>query len=153
MKKITTTLCLVLANSQVLLGMKKRGFGMGKWNGFGGKVHTDETLEEAAKRELLEECGLVALGLEQRAVFSFHFENGIDDIELYAFAVTKFEGEPTETEEMRPQWFYENEIPYDKMWADDRLWLPEFLLGKKMIGEFHFKDEIHLLDHKLSVIE
>ena len=23
---------------EVLLGMKKRGFGTGKWNGFGGKV-------------------------------------------------------------------------------------------------------------------
>jgi hypothetical protein len=26
-------------NENVLLGMKKRGFGQGRWNGFGGKVY------------------------------------------------------------------------------------------------------------------
>ena len=36
--------------NQILLGMKKRGFGSGKWNGFGGKVEPNETIEEAAKR-------------------------------------------------------------------------------------------------------
>lgn len=34
----------------VLLGMKKRGFGAGKWNGFGGKVQPGETIEEAARQ-------------------------------------------------------------------------------------------------------
>jgi hypothetical protein len=37
MKKLLT-LCIVHQNDKVLLGMKKRGFGMGRWNGFGGKV-------------------------------------------------------------------------------------------------------------------
>jgi hypothetical protein len=32
-----------------------------------------------------------------------------------------------ETEEMRPQWFSMNSIPFDSMWADDRLWLPTLL--------------------------
>jgi len=34
----------------ILLGYKKRGFGAGKWNGFGGKVEIGETVEDAAKR-------------------------------------------------------------------------------------------------------
>ncbi len=37
---------------RVLLGMKKRGFGAGKWNGFGGKVDPGETIVEAAARWL-----------------------------------------------------------------------------------------------------
>ena len=32
------TLVFLRNGSKVLLGMKKRGFGVGKWNGFGGKV-------------------------------------------------------------------------------------------------------------------
>ena len=44
------TLLFVLSPGKVLLGMKKRGFGMGRWNGFGGKVHSDETVEEGAIR-------------------------------------------------------------------------------------------------------
>ena len=33
-----TNLCFLLKDGKVLLGMKKRGFGAGKWNGFGGKL-------------------------------------------------------------------------------------------------------------------
>eukprot|EP00056_Hartaetosiga_gracilis_P017259 m.6783 g.6783 ORF g.6783 m.6783 type:complete len:151 (-) comp5533_c0_seq1:454-906(-) len=39
---------------RILLGMKKRGFGKGKFNGFGGKLEKGETVEEAAVRELQE---------------------------------------------------------------------------------------------------
>jgi 8-oxo-dGTP diphosphatase/2-hydroxy-dATP diphosphatase len=44
------TLALIFREdfSQVLLGMKKRGFGEGKWNGFGGKLDLGETIEQAA---------------------------------------------------------------------------------------------------------
>ena len=46
------TLLFVLEPSRVLLGMKKRGFGAGRWNGFGGKVQMEESIEEAAIRQL-----------------------------------------------------------------------------------------------------
>mgnify|MGYP001560708223 FL=1 len=32
------TLCIIHQHSKILLGMKKRGFGAGRWNGFGGKL-------------------------------------------------------------------------------------------------------------------
>ena len=41
---------------RILLAMKKRGFGAGKFNGFGGKVEARETILEAALREF-EEVG------------------------------------------------------------------------------------------------
>ena len=44
------TLVIVNEPGRVLLGMKKRGFGAGKWNGFGGKVETGETIEDGARR-------------------------------------------------------------------------------------------------------
>lgn len=44
------TLVLVVRPGRVLLGMKKRGFGAGKWNGFGGKVQPGETIEDGARR-------------------------------------------------------------------------------------------------------
>ena len=47
-------------NSLILLGMKKRGFGTGKWNGFGGKVEAGESNEQAALRELKEESSIIA---------------------------------------------------------------------------------------------
>ena len=39
-----TTLCFpVNTAGDILLGRKKRGFGVTKWNGFGGKIETGET--------------------------------------------------------------------------------------------------------------
>lgn len=46
---------------QILLGLKKRGVGQGLYNGYGGKIDpTDKTYEDGARRELQEECGLLA---------------------------------------------------------------------------------------------
>ncbi|MEK7139021.1 MAG: NUDIX domain-containing protein [Patescibacteria group bacterium] len=53
-----TTLCLLLKEKEILLAMKKRGFGAGKWNGVGGKVDEGETVKLAATRELNEEIGV-----------------------------------------------------------------------------------------------
>ena len=36
----------------MLLGQKKRGFGEGYYNGFGGKVEPGETVAQAAAREV-----------------------------------------------------------------------------------------------------
>ena len=34
----------LVERDSILLGMKKRGFGVGKYNGFGGKVEKDESI-------------------------------------------------------------------------------------------------------------
>jgi 8-oxo-dGTP pyrophosphatase MutT (NUDIX family) len=51
-----TTNCFFLNDrGEVLLAMKKRGFGAGKWNGVGGKVQEGEDIVVAALREIKEE--------------------------------------------------------------------------------------------------
>ena len=144
---------MVVANSQILLGYKKRGFGASWWNGFGGKVREGESILEAAGRELTEECGLVANAFEQQAVLRFYLQNDQTELEVHLFRVTDYKNEPIETEEMRPQWFYFNEIPFDKMWPDDRFWMPYFLEGKKFEADFFFQDHHTLLDYKIKEIK
>ncbi len=136
--KKVLTLCVIKKDSRLLLGMKKRGFGAGVWNGFGGKVEAGETIEQAAMREVQEEVGIVPSGLKPVGVITFTFESDPKIMEVHIFSVTDFTGEPIETEEMRPKWFALNDIPYDTMWPDDRFWLPMFLAGKSFTGEFHF---------------
>ena len=144
MKKVLT-LCIVHQGDKVLLGFKKRWFGAGRWNGFGGKVQEGEGVEEAAKRELVEEAGIVPQSMEQRGVFYFTFEGDPEEIEVPFFCVTEFTGEPKESEEMRPQWFGVNEIPFSQMWPDDIYWFPFFLAGKNFNGQFYFKDHNTIL--------
>ena len=137
MKKLLT-LCVVTKGEKVLLGMKKRGFGVGRWNGFGGKVDVGESIEDAARRELEEESGLVAKNIKKVGVIEFEFQNDPKILEVHIFHVDQFVGEPLESDEMNPKWFGKDEIPYDEMWSDDIHWIPVFLAGKKFRGKFLF---------------
>lgn len=148
MRKILT-LCIVQQEDKVLLGMKKRGFGAGRWNGFGGKVQEGETIGKAAQRELKEEAGILAEDLKEQGTLEFAFQNNPEVLEVHVFCTTRFAGEPVETEEMRPQWFFIGAIPFEHMWPDDIYWFPLFLEGKKFKGTFLFQDMDTLLSHEL----
>ena len=149
MKQIST-LCVIHKNNQILLGMKKRGFGVGRWNGFGGKIAESESIEEAANREVREEAGITPSTLTQKGIIEFHNEGQQEILEVHIFYCQKFTGTPQETEEMRPQWFSVDAIPYADMWPDDRYWLPQLLAGKYVTGSFLFGEQDTILKLSLS---
>ncbi|MDD5098228.1 MAG: flavodoxin family protein [Candidatus Pacebacteria bacterium] len=146
------TLCLTLDGDRILLGMKKRGFGEGRWNGFGGKLELGETLIEGAKREMLEESGLHAEGLEEIGSIEFDFLDNNKFLNVHFFNVLKYSGEPIETEEMKPEWFNVNDIPFDKMWPDDQLWIPLYLEKKKFLGKILFRNVNEIISDDIKII-
>ncbi|XP_023715488.1 7,8-dihydro-8-oxoguanine triphosphatase isoform X2 [Cryptotermes secundus] len=147
------TLAMVRKTNALLLGLKKKGFGEGKWNGFGGKVEKDETISEGAVRELEEESGLVAKCLTKIGILEFEFVGDPVLFEVHVFDVTQYEGEPVETEEMKPQWFPEDGIPYEKMWPDDILWYPLYLKGIKFRGHFLYQGYDTILNYTLTQMD
>jgi 8-oxo-dGTP diphosphatase/2-hydroxy-dATP diphosphatase len=149
MRKRILTLCIIHKDSKILLGMKKRGFGAGFWNGFGGKVKEGESIEEAAKRETKEEIGVVPLDLKKMGILRFQFKGEAEILEVHVFRCSDFEGEIKETEEMKPRWFKIEEIPFDQMWPDDKYWLPLLLEGKNFRGKFYFESR-KLVDYQIE---
>lgn len=134
--KITTTNAIM-----VLMGMKKRGFGVGRYNGFGGKIEPGEDILKAAIREMKEESGIEGNPKYMKFMGVLSFLSSIDtDATVYVFLCDDFEGEPKVTDEMDVKWFYENNIPYNMMWPDDIHWLPYVLRGKEITGVFAFRD-------------
>ncbi|KAJ2780539.1 hypothetical protein H4R18_003403 [Coemansia javaensis] len=127
------------AAGRVLLGMKKRGFGRGKLNGFGGKVEAGETVAQGAVRELAEESGLAARSVEQCGLLLFYFEGDPTAMEVHVFQARDYAGAAAESDEMRPEWFPVDQMPFDRMWADDRFWWPCVVDGAKFVGRFWFK--------------
>lgn len=152
MTKKILTLCIVHQKPRILLGMKKRGFGVGKWNGFGGKVQENETIEEAAIREVKEEAGIDVDNLIKHGIIEFEFQGNPEILEIHLFRAHAFAGIPAESEEMKPRWFTESSLPYDEMWADDRHWMPLFLEGKMFRGKFLFQGHEHILDWSLEEV-
>lgn len=134
--------------------MKKRGFGVDKWNGFGGKLQEDEDVRVAMVRELQEEAGVSVLPehLKEAGTLEFRFKDNPDwDNFCYIFTTTTWTGEPSESEEMRPQWYLINALPFSEMWIDDPRWLPLVLAGKVIEGKFLFdKTGGAMLNFKVS---
>ncbi|XP_074062936.1 oxidized purine nucleoside triphosphate hydrolase [Macrotis lagotis] len=147
------TLVLVMKPQHILLGMKKRGFGAGRWNGFGGKVENGETIEEGAKRELLEESGLIVDTLQKIGKITFEFVGNTELMDVYIFYADSFHGTPKESDEMSPQWFQLEQVPFSDMWPDDRLWFPLMLQKKKFHGYFKFQGQDTILDYTLNEVE
>lgn len=147
------TLCLIQKDERLLLGMKKRGFGKGRWNGFGGKVNSNESIDLAAKRELKEETGIIAQDMEKFGILDFKFPNNPEIWQMHIFKVQKFKGEPQESEEMRPQWFHVKDIPFEQMWPDDKYWIPLFLRERKFQGAFLFDESDNILEKKVFEVK
>lgn len=152
MKKLLT-LCIIHQHPKILLGMKKRGFGAGRWNGFGGKVSAVETIEDAVRREIQEEAGIEIGNLDKVGIIEFEFKGNPEILEVHIFKSDNFLGEPIESEEMKPHWFHVDEIPFNDMWPDDKYWIPLFLNGKKFRGKFLFGESDIVLEQELIEVE
>ncbi len=152
MKKILT-LCLIHQPPRILLGMKKRGFGAGRWNGFGGKISGSETIEEAACREVKEEAGIEVGDLHKVGILDFEFQGNPQILQVHLFHASDFTGEPTESEEMKPVWFPVDQIPFPTMWSSDHHWMPLFLAGKKFTGRFLFDGADQVVEYQLKEAE
>lgn len=148
-----TNLCFLVRENEVLLAIKKRGFGVGKYNGVGGKVTAGESVQEATIREAEEEIAvkISETDLAQRAILRFSFDGNPDwNQECHVFVARKWQREPVETEEMKPEWFNKAKIPFEKMWVDDALWLPKVLAGESLEAEFVFDREGKIIkSHKI----
>jgi 8-oxo-dGTP diphosphatase len=141
------TLLFVVRGGEVLLIRKKRGLGAGKINGPGGRIQANETPLQAAVREVVEEVCVTPFEIEERGELSFQFVDGYS-IHVHVFIAAGCDGEPHETDEAIPLWTRIERIPYDEMWADDRLWVPILLAGKRFSGRFIFDGDA-MLDHVL----
>ncbi len=116
-------------------------------SGIGGKVEPEDVgqIEKTLIREFIEEIGTFVdsttgesscvfrpLKWEYRGKVTFLYPHKPSkDMKVEVFVITEWEGEPVETEAIRPEGpFRYEDIPYHEMWADNRLWLPNVLAGQ-----------------------
>ncbi|OQA53106.1 MAG: 8-oxo-dGTP diphosphatase [candidate division WS2 bacterium ADurb.Bin280] len=137
--------------SEILLAMKKRGFGKGRINGTGGKVVSGEKIKDCVIRETQEEIAVTMIQPKKFGLIKFRFkynENFNQDVHFYM--CERWEGEPAESEEMKPRWYKIENIPYQKMWPDDKFWMPLFLRDKKITGKILFGENDLILENSIK---
>ncbi len=149
------TLLFLKRDDEILLAMKKRGFGSDRYNGVGGKIEPGETIEQALTRECEEEIGVTPLHYWKVAEHDFMQKEGSEPWRMYvhAYLCDEWQGEPIETDEMAPEWFKIVDIPYSNMWQDDEYWLPQVLAGNKVSGQYTFDEKDTMLTHNIQIVE
>jgi len=138
--EILATLLFVVRDGMILLIDKKRGIGAGKVNGPGGKIDPGETPLEAAIRETQEELCVTPSSPRKMGELWFSMSD-VPDIHCHVFLADDCVGDPQETDEAVPLWTPVGQIPYHRMWEDDRHWLPVVLEGTTFLGRFVFEGE------------
>jgi len=146
--KDPATLVFVFRANEILLIHKKTGLGKGKINAPGGRVDPGETPEQGAVRECREELGITVSNLEYCGEHKFQFVDGYS-IHVWVYRTREFEGVPTESREAAPLWVPMDQVPYDRMWEDDRLWLPMLIRGERFKTRWIF-DGDKMLDSDIQ---
>ena len=143
---INATLMFIVRDGKVLLIEKLTGIGKGKVNGPGGKIDPGETAEQGVIRECQEELHINVENPRKMGELWFAMSH-IPDIHCHVYTAEAFEGTPTPTKEANPFWSEFDEVPYERMWADDEFWLPQMLAGNKFNARFVFEEETVLWDN------
>ncbi|MFJ6003709.1 8-oxo-dGTP diphosphatase [Arthrobacter sp. NPDC092385] len=132
-------LCFLFRGSgqgrDVLLGLKRTGFGTGRVVALGGKIDGRESAGEAAIREVAEEGGIVLAPADLREAgrISWSFP-ARPEWNMVAFLFTADAGTTTvvASEEIEPRWYAVDSIPWHEMWQDAPYWLPSLLAGRRI---------------------
>jgi len=133
--------CFLLRGGRVLLQERAAGrLWAGRLNGPGGKLAARERPEAGVAREVLEETGVrvkaprsagrIDLVFDAPAPFSI--------LRVHVFTSERFSGTVTGNAEGRLRWFSVARLPWDRLWPDQRYWLPAVLDGGAVSGVCRF---------------
>ena len=144
---MNTTIVIIRKGDKILLGKKKRGFALGKYIGIGGKQENGEPIDTTMVRETREEICITPTAYSQVGLITFdtYYKGRHENLILNIYLCTDYTGTPTETDEILPEWFDADNIPYDKMLEDDILWMEKVLRGELVAGHVRFSPELVMM--------
>jgi 8-oxo-dGTP diphosphatase len=99
---------------------------LGKYNGLGGKVESDEDVMTGMRREIMEEAGIACEAMQLRGTISWPgFGKQGEDWLGFVFLVEAYSGEPlTSNAEGNLEWVELESVAGLPLWEGDRHFLP-----------------------------
>ena len=140
MNQRNAVIVYLLDEGNILLAKSNYRQGKITWNGISGYIEKHESPEQAAIRELYEEIKVRVYesDLEKAGVIHHKLLKNnalINDFSMTIFTCRRWQGEPTITPGIVPQWYSYEDIPYTDMFDDDKEWLPKVLDHEQVIVE------------------
>lgn len=151
--KTQATTCYLVKEDKVLLVEKGRNLGKGNLVGVGGRQEADDkTLEDTSNREVEEEIGVKVKSMRKAGVLDFVFPHKPTFSQIVtAFVAEDWEGDPQITEEAKSvDWYDIDDLPQDRMWHDNTIWLPPILAGKTIRGRFVIGEDNRVIEYTLD---
>lgn len=122
---INSTLIYVERDGQYLMlhrVKKKNDINQDKWIGIGGKLEENESPEEGARREALEETGLTLNALRYRGVVTF-VSDKCEGEYMHLFTCDAFSGNLIECDEGDLMWIDKSRLCELTLWQGDKIFL------------------------------
>lgn len=136
------TLCYVMNENKTLMlhrVKKENDYHKGKWNGLGGKFEAGESPEECAKREILEESGLVVENPLLKGIITFPMFDNIKDWYVFVFTSDKFTGELIHSNEGNLEWIDNDKLTDLNLWDGDKIFIPWLFQDRFFSAKFNYE--------------
>ena len=145
------TVCYILdgKGNVLLIRRKKDGFGSGKVSAPGGHLELGETVEQCCIRETFEEVGLIVEDPIHVGLLNFKIPG--NDMEGHVYIATKFSGVLKESEEAQPFWNPVEDLPFDRMFSDDAVWLSHALNGECFVLDAPCDEDGTMLSYRFRL--
>lgn len=150
-----TTLCYLEKDGAYLMlyrNKKENDENRGKWIGLGGKLEYGESPFDCARREIAEECGLIADRLRYRGIVTFVL--GDTDTEyMHLFTVDRFHGtQASLCREGELAWIPCEQVLSLPLWEGDRCFLSLLAAGEERFFSLKLCYDAagHLQEHVLE---
>ncbi len=148
----------ILQGNEVLLGERltsSTDLGIKLLVGLGGGREMGETDEEAFNREVLEESSLTVLRSQDMGQVIFIFPDKpkwTQRVKIFLVKEDNWHGKPKKTASIKPVWVASSELPFNRMWPDNAIWVPEVLKGNKVNGIFLLDLDGNILEQQFEVL-
>ncbi len=131
---LQTTLWVMVKNNKIFLWEKMKWFAKWVLNWIWWKQEWEENIDYCMIREAKEEINIDIIKQEKVWIMNFYFENKSDwNLTVHLYNILDYSWKIKESDEIKPFWFDLENIPYDKMWEFDKIWLPRILNWEKDI--------------------
>jgi 8-oxo-dGTP diphosphatase len=141
---VEATLCYLERDGRILMirrDTRPDDLHYGKHNGLGGKLEPGEAPLDCARREILEESGLIAGRLRFAGHITFPLFDGERDWSVFLFHGTEPAGEQgPDPAEGHLVWVPRAELLELNLWEGDRHFLPWLLEGRRFLARFDYAE-------------